>query len=247
MGHLYKSMPFVTVIGLNVLAQASRYKLDMLKPFALIFTIVLILNLFGASKFKKLTYFTVGISAVAITGNLFILGDLTLGNLALGNLTLGQFYAEHIIEGLYLGLFLVALLPPLFKMNPFTYEFSQERYPKAITEGEAFLKINLILNWVWAGIFAAAIILTAITYHPDQAINTIIATLVPLALQLVVGIPVTKKHPDFLMRKTSGTNYQFKTVEDLFQAMPFGLNRNIAKRIWLFSLHLCIFPMSPGL
>ncbi len=221
MGILLRSIPFATVIALNVLAQASRYKMGMLQPFVILAILILAINLSVAFKLKKQTYFSIGVSAVAIVGCIS----------ALATFAAGQWYIENIIEGLYLGLFLVALIPPIFKMKPFTFEFSQNNYPPAVTEGETFLKINLILNYIWAGIFAAAIVLTTITYHSDQAINTIIATLVPIVLQLAIGIPVTRKLPDFLMGKMGTGNYQFKTIHDLFQAMPFGLNREAAKGV----------------
>jgi multimeric flavodoxin WrbA/putative sterol carrier protein len=221
MNSIIKSIPFIAVIALNVLAQAARYKIDMLTSYILIIALILLINLIIAFISKKITYFTFGISSVALLGCIcvFIFPDI------------GQFYIEHIIEGLYLGLFIVAFFPPLLKLEPFTFEFSKKNYPEAITNGQQFLTINLIINYIWAGIFALALILTMLPYHPDKAINTIIATFFPIALQLAIGIPVVVKLPNYLMQKVGREQLNFKSIKDLFSAMPFGLNKEKAKNI----------------
>jgi len=214
-------VPFIAVIALNVLAQAARYKVDMLVPYILIVVSILLINLLIAFVLKKMAYFTFGISGVALFGcvSVFVFQDI------------GQFYLEHIIEGLYLGLFIVAFFPPLFKLEPFTFEFSKKKYPESVTSGQQFLKINLIINYIWAGLFALALILTIVPYHSDEAINTIIATITPIVLQLAFGIPATVKLPDYLMQKVGGEQLNFKSIRDLFSAMPFGLNKEKAKGV----------------
>ncbi len=214
-------VPFIAVIALNVLAQTARYQVDMLVPYILIVVAILLINLLTAFILKKKIYFTFGISGVALFGcvSVFVFQDI------------GQFYLEHIIEGLYLSLFIVAFFPPLLKLEPFTFEFSKKKYPEPITSGQQFLKINLIINYIWAGLFAFSIILTIIPYHSDTVINTIIATIVPIVLQLAFGIPATVKLPDYLIQKVGGEQLNFKSIRDLFIAMPFGLNKEKAKGV----------------
>jgi putative sterol carrier protein len=137
----------------------------------------------------------------------------------------GQFYIENIIASMYLGLLLVTIIPPIFKLKLFTCEFSEKNYPESVTKGEQFYKINLILNFVWSALFTTAIVLTIIRYNADDVRNTIIATLIPIALLLTVGIPATKKLPGYLMQMIKGEQIKFNTIKDLFVSMPFGLNK----------------------
>jgi multimeric flavodoxin WrbA/putative sterol carrier protein len=218
---IFRIISFTAVIALNVLAQASRFHIATLTPFIIGVLVILVINLLLSIALKKKDYFTYGISAVAILGTIsvFLIPKV------------GQFYIENIIPGLYLGLFIIAFFPPLLKLDPFTFEFSKKNYPEAVTSSQQFLKINLIINYIWAGLFALAIVLTIVPYHSDYAINTIIATLVPIFLQLAIGIPVTVKLPDYLMQKVGGEQLNFKSIRDLFSAMPFGLNKENAKGV----------------
>jgi putative NADPH-quinone reductase/putative sterol carrier protein len=50
-------------------------------------------------------------------------------------------------------------------------------------------------------------------------------------LLLTVGIPVNIKLPSFLIQKTQGEQLHFKSIKELFEAMPYGLNQNLAKGI----------------
>jgi len=222
MKKIVKIFPFVAVIVLNVLSEGSGFRMRNVMPFVLIIAGLLSVNLVLSFILKIKNYFLYGLSGVAILGALAV---LILPN------SLGQLYIENVIVGLYLGLFLVAFFPPLFKLDPFTFEFSKKDYPEAVTGGEQFLNINLILNYFWAVLFALGMVLTVITYHPDEAINSIIATLVPIVLQLAIGIPVTVKLPTYLMQKVGGKQIIFKSIKDLFSAMPFGLNKEKAKNL----------------
>ncbi len=218
---IIKNLPFAGVIVLNVLSEASMHSLETVKPFVLIINIVLILNLLLAMKMKISTYFMFGLTGVAVLGGISVFAFPPLG----------EIYLHNIIVGLYLGLFIVAAFPPLFKMKPFTFEFSEKNYPKAVTEGSQFLKINLILNYIWAFIFALAIVLTKIQYSTDSGIQTIVSTVVPILLQVTIGIPLTIKLPKILMQKVKGEQLHFTSIKELFQAMPFGLNAKKAEGV----------------
>ena len=222
MKNIIKYFPFVAVIALNILAEGSGFRMRNVQPFVLLIAALLSVNLILALVLKVKNYFLYGITGVALMGAVSV---MVLPN------SLGQLYIENLIVSLYLGLFLIAVFPPIFKLDPFTFEFSKKDYPHAVTEGQQFLKINLILNYFWAVLFALGMVLTVIPYHQDHAINTIIATLVPIALLLIVGIPATKYLPDYLMQKIGGEKIKFNTIKDLFASMPFGLNKEKANGV----------------
>ena len=221
MKNIIKYLPFVFFITLNILAEGSGFRMRNVQPFVLIFTGFILVNFVIALLLKVKNHFLYALTGIAIIGALmmFFIPEI------------GQIYIENIIASMYLGLFLATIIPPILKIKLFTYEFSEKNYPKSVTEGEQFYKINLILNFIWTALFASAIVLTVIRYNADDAINTIIATLVPIALLLIVGIPVTKYLPDYLMQKIGGEQIKFNSIKDLFALMPFGLNKEKASGI----------------
>jgi len=221
MKNIIKYLPFVFIIALNVFAEGSRYRMHNVQPFVLIFTALILVNFIMAYFLKVKNHFLYGLTSIAIIGALMVFI----------NPQMGQFYIENIIASMYLGLLLVTIIPPIFKLKLFTYEFSEKNYPESITKGEQFYKINLILNFIWTILFALAILLTIIRYNDDEAINTIIATFVPIALLLIIGIPVTKYLPEYLMQRIGGEQIIFKSIKDLFASMPFGLNKEKANGV----------------
>jgi putative sterol carrier protein len=215
------TIPFASVITLNIFADVNYYNIEILKPLVLIIGTVLLLNLITASLLKVNDYFTYGISVVAILGSIsvFLIPSI------------GQVYLESSIVGLYLGLFIVAFFPPLFKFKPFTVNISEKNYSEAIVKGKQFLKINLIINYIWAGLFAMAMLLTVVKYSDNSVLQTILAMVVPIILQVSIGIPATKKLPTILMQKISGEQLHFETIKDLFESMPQGLNKELAQGV----------------
>jgi len=219
MKKIIKGLPFVIVIALNVFAQVLHYELESMKLIAIIAGALLLVNMLIAIVLKIKHYFLYGISVVGIIGITFLL----IGG------PIGELYIKHIITGLYFGLFIVAFFPPLFKMKPFTIEFSEGDYSKAITKGTQFLKINLILNYLWALLFLIAIILTNITYSSNEILQTVLATAIPILLQVIIGIPMTMKLPRTLMDVVKGNQLHFESIKELFESMPFGLNKKRAE------------------
>ena len=221
MKFIIKYLPFAGIIAINSLAVAGRYRLESLKPYVLIISSVVLLNLIIAIIARVRNYFNYGISGIVILGafSVFLVPSL------------GQIYLENVIAGLYVGLFFVALFPPLFKLDPFTYEFSKKNYPEAITKSDQFRKINIIINYIWAALFGSCIILSIIKYSDDGGIQVLISSIAPIVLLLAVGIPVNRKLPAVLMRTTQGERLHFESIKDLFEAMPFGLNKGLAEGI----------------
>ena len=108
---------------------------------------------------------------------------------------------------IYTVLFLIALILPLISKKPFTYYISKGAYPDAITKTDIFLKINNIISFIWAGIFALAFVLVQIKYTPYSATNMLISNAMAFLPQIIIGIPVSiylpkwhMKKPNFLLR-----------------------------------------------
>jgi len=193
--------------------------LDSIRVVAIIAGSLLIVNMLIAMMLKIKDYFIYGISVVGIAGITFLLIGGPIGDL----------YIHHIITGLYVGLFIVSFFPPLLKIKPFTIEISKGDYSTAITKGTQFLKINLILNYLWALLFFIAIILTNVTYTSNEIFQTVLATAIPILLQVIVGIPMTMKLPRILMDVVKGDQLHFESIKELFESMPFGLNKKRAE------------------
>ncbi|MCK5876355.1 MAG: NAD(P)H-dependent oxidoreductase [Candidatus Marithrix sp.] len=204
---------------MNVLAQATRFKADMLEPYILIAILILIINLAVAFVLKKNDYFALGVSGVALIGFVSV---VIFPNV-------GQFYLEHIIEGLYFGLFLMATLPLIFKIKSFTFFISAKNYPHVIVKSNNFLKINNLMSAIWAFLFVLGIIFTTISYSNDMVIQTIIATLIPIIILIIVGIPLNKYLPDYLMQHAPGERIIFSSLAEAGEAMPYGLSKELSK------------------
>ena len=219
MKFIIKYFPFAGIIAINSLAIAGRFRLESLKPYVLAISAIVLLNLIITIAAKVKSYFNYGISGIVILGavSVFLVPSL------------GQIYLENVITALYVGLFSVALFPPLFKLDPFTYEFSKKQYPEVITKTDQFKKINIIINYIWSALFGICIILSIINYSDDGGIQVIISSIVPIVLLLAVGIPINRKLPAFLMQTTQGEQLHFESTKDLFEAMPYGLNKGLAE------------------
>ncbi len=213
--------PFVSIIALNSLAVAAGYRLRVLAPLLLAIAAVTLLNLVVAAILKITHYFTYAVGGVTLLG---IAATFVVP-------AIGQWFVENAIAGLYAGLLLAALVPPLLGMRPFTYEFSRGSYPRAIVESEQFRRVNLTINRLWAGLFGLAIVLTVIPYTEDGGLQVVLSSLVPIVVLLAVGLPMTTKLPAVLIRRTPGERLHFESVGELFEAMPLGLNRDRAAGI----------------
>ena len=221
LNQILKKVPFAAIITLNVFADINHFDLEQLKPYTIIIGIILLLNVITSLIVKLNDYFIYGISAVGLLGmmSVFLIPSI------------GQFYIENVIVGLYFGLFLVAFFPPLLKFDPFTFSFSVKDYPEGIVKSQLFLKINLIINYIWAGLFAIAMFLTVVTYSGNHVLQIILSMIIPIILLLSIGLPATIKLPGILMQNKGGDQMTFETIKDLFEAMPYGLNKEKAKGV----------------
>ena len=216
-----KIIPFVAVITLNVFAIGAAYRMYLIQPIAIIVCIVLIANLILVFSIKLKDHFSIGVSVVGILG---VISTFVLPSL-------GQLYIENIIAGLYIGLFLVAILPPLFSIKPFTVDISKGAYPEVIVKSDLFRKVNNIMSYVWAALFFVAIILTILPYSEDSGIQIILSTLIPAIPLLAIGLPLTRYLPGWLNQRVSSKRIIFTSLAEASEAMPFGLNKKLARGI----------------
>ena len=137
---------------------------------------------------------------------------------------------EIIPMSIYTLLFLIALLPPLLGKKPFTFYISKGVYPEAIVKSDIFLKINNTISYIWAFIFTLSFILVQIQYSPYSATNMIISNGVAFLPQIIIGIPTSIYLPKYFM-KQANSKIKFTNLKDAFDAMPYGLNKELTKDI----------------
>lgn len=145
-----------------------------------------------------------GVSPIAWTMSAY----LTLGAIGfwLWPAGLGRAFSAFPLPMLYLLLFLTASLPQLAGRPPFTTFFAKKRTPEAVQGTDIFKRINLNMSWAWAAIFAACFLIALVpSLFPEiatsRAVPYIFTTVLPIALNLGVGLPFTAKYPDYYQRK----------------------------------------------
>jgi multimeric flavodoxin WrbA/putative sterol carrier protein len=103
-------------------------------------------------------------------------------------------FSAYAVSGIYACLFSAAFFPPLLGMDPFTYHYAKKYTPQEYWENPVFVKINRIMTYVWAGLFALCLLLSL---YPSLITRAVI----PLALILGIGMPFNVRFPDFYLRR----------------------------------------------
>ena len=137
---------------------------------------------------------------------------------------------EIIPMTIYTVLFLVALIPPLLGKRPFTYYIAKGGYPEVITQSEPFAKITNHLSYAWAVLFALAFVLVQIEYSPYSGTNVLISNAIAALPQILIGIPLNILYPKYFMKKPT-SKIHFNSMAEAFEAMEFGLNKEVAKGV----------------
>ena len=106
----------------------------------------------------------------------------------------GEFFKNYSVTGIYACLFTAAFLPPVFGMDPFTYHYAKKYTPQAFWGNPIFVKINLIMTYVWAAVFALCITLSL---YP----SVITRAFIPLGLILGFGIPFNLRFPNLYLKR----------------------------------------------
>ncbi|MCK5737406.1 MAG: NAD(P)H-dependent oxidoreductase [Spirochaetaceae bacterium] len=209
--------PFILIICVNATSafmQKSGRQIDDITVFLVLIAVLTVLNLILGLTKKMLSYFSIAIIVVTLSGilSVFLLPGI------------GILFLENTIAALYIALFSAAFFPPLLKFDPFTYEFSKKDYSEAVQKMPQFKSINLILNYIWALLFAASFILTLVIYTDNYTLQQILQNSLPMAIMLLIGLPLTVKLPGILMSRGSSEKHHFESVREMLEVMPYGLN-----------------------
>jgi putative sterol carrier protein len=157
---------------------------------------------------------------------------------------------------LYLMLLITAAVPQLLGRKPFTTFFAERQTPEAVRGTDIYKRINLNMSWGWAAISAACLLMSLVPQLLPQIAfsrteTLLLTSLGPLALILGIGLPFTKKYPDYYQRKLGlnpvGTQaqppkegirspeqsekpgpHQAKNCRELLAMMPLGFNAEAA-------------------
>ena len=143
------------------------------------------LIIFVAFRWDKPTYFDWAIGAYFAVAScvLFFWPELS-----------GTFLTNYSVTGIYTCLFSAALFPPLLGMDPFTYHYAKKYTPRAAWGNPIFVRINLIMTYVWAGMFGLFIVLSL---YP----SVVTRALIPIALIVGFGLPFNVRFPDYYLRR----------------------------------------------
>jgi putative sterol carrier protein/NAD(P)H-dependent FMN reductase len=118
---------------------------------------------------------------------------------------LGRLIAAAPVAVLYGVLFGLVALPPLFGGPLFTEHFAKKRTPEAVRATNIYQDINRRMTLVWAALFAACSVssLLVFVFSPPAGPvpHIVFFAFIPLALLLGLGLPFTKKYPDYYQRK----------------------------------------------
>jgi multimeric flavodoxin WrbA len=176
--------PFPSLIFFQVWATADRTpesllisSLSMLAYCALILVI--------ASRWDQPGYFDWAIAGyfMVICGFLLLWPDGA-----------ARFLAHYAATGVYVCLFGAACFPPLLGMDPFTYHYAKKSAPPESWGHPIFVKINLIMTFVWAGIFGVGI---ALSLYP----SIIMKTIIPNGIILFFGFPFNSRFPNYYLKR----------------------------------------------
>jgi multimeric flavodoxin WrbA len=152
---------------------------------ALIMLAFCVLILLLARRWDKPTYFdwTIGAYFALINLSLFAWPDAA-----------SMVLAQYSVTGIYACLFFAALIPPLLGMDPFTYHYAKKSTPEAFWDNPVFVRINLIMTYVWAGVFGLS---TVLSLYPSVVTRAVI----PLGIILALGLPFNLRFPDFYLKR----------------------------------------------
>jgi hypothetical protein len=106
----------------------------------------------------------------------------------------GEFFKNYSVTGIYACLFAAAFLPPLFGFDPFTYHYAKKSTPEVFWGNPIFVKINLIMTYVWAALFALCIVFSL---YP----SVITRAFIPLGLILGFGLPFNLRFPNWYLKR----------------------------------------------
>jgi multimeric flavodoxin WrbA/putative sterol carrier protein len=142
---------------------------------------------------------------------------------------LSSLFVEHSTTLLYSVLFLTTLLPQLFGYDPFTYVVAKQWYPETVWKVPQFRLINLHITYVWSGLFFFSALSSWLGHG-----KPVFYILIPLILLFGIGLPFSKKYPDYYLKRAFTTqpvdpSFFPPTARELISRMPLGFDPAVAK------------------
>jgi putative NADPH-quinone reductase len=176
--------PFPPLAFFKIWASLGQ-SLDALFTVACLMLVYCGLVIWLAGRWDRPSYFDWAVAAyfAAVTLSLLLMPE-----------TAAKFFEDYPVTGIYLCLFAAAFLPPLFRFDPFTYHYAKKSTPEMFWGNPIFVKINLIMTYVWACVFALCI---AFSLYP----SVITRAFIPLALILGFGLPFNLRFPNWYLKK----------------------------------------------
>jgi multimeric flavodoxin WrbA len=156
-----------------------------------LFSVACLMFLYGvfviwlARRWDRPSYFDWAVAAyfAAVTLSLLLMPEAA-----------GEFFQNYSVTGIYACLFAAAFFPPLFGLDPFTYHYAKKSTPEMFWGNPIFVKINRIMTYVWAAIFALCILLSL---YP----SVVTRALIPLGLILGFGVPFNIRFPNGYLKR----------------------------------------------
>ncbi len=142
---------------------------------------------------------------------------------------LSSLFVDHSTTLLYSVLFLTTLLPQLFGYDPFTYAIAKRWYPETVWKVPQFRRINLHITYIWSCLFFFSALSSWLGHG-----KPVFCVLIPLILLFGIGLPFSKKYPDYYLKRAFTTqpvdpSFFPATARELISRMPSGFDPEVAK------------------
>ncbi|MGA2317289.1 MAG: SCP2 sterol-binding domain-containing protein [Thermodesulfobacteriota bacterium] len=144
---------------------------------------------------------------------------------------LSSLFVEHSTTLLYSLLFLTTLLPQLFGYDPFTYAIAKQWYPETVWKAPQFRLINLHITYIWSCLFFLSCLSSWLGHG-----KPVFYILIPLILLFGIGLPFSRKYPDYYLKRTFTTqpidpSLFPATAKELISRMPLGFDPETGKHL----------------
>ena len=142
---------------------------------------------------------------------------------------LSSLFVDHSTTLLYSVLFLTTLLPQLFGYDPFTYAIAKRWYPETVWKVPQFRLINLHITYIWSCLFFFSALSNWLGHG-----KPVFCVLIPLILLFGIGLPFSKKYPDYYLKRAFTTqpvdpSFFPATARELISRMSLGFDPEVAK------------------
>jgi putative sterol carrier protein len=247
MKKLIDALPILLLAAFLTAGFSSGFAPGVMRPASLVVIVVLALTLTLLRKSNSVSPISWTMSAYLVLGAV---------GFWLWPSGLGRAISIYPLPLLYLLLLLIATAPQLFGLEPFTTFFAKRRTPEAVQATDIFRRINLNMSWGWAAIFAASLLISLVpNLIPEISASPVLPyvfnSVLPIALNLGIGLPFTAKYPDYYQRKMgiqpvgdqgqpreegtmtnepkqAGGAHLAKNCRELISLMPFAFNAETA-------------------